>query len=76
MASRRAGSLFRVGFQELFDFALVDVCVDEAQDFEDQEGGCDVGDEEADAGPEGGVDDEGEDADVGEHSCGFACGIC
>lgn len=46
--SARAG----VRVEELFDLALVDVGVDEAQNFEDeQEGDC-VGNQEADTAPE------------------------
>jgi hypothetical protein len=51
--------LFGVAFEEFLNFPLVYVCADEAQDFDGDERGCDVGNEEADAGPKGWVDEEG-----------------
>lgn len=57
--TRRSVSLFRITFQKLLDIALIHVCVHEAQDFEGDERCDDVGDEEADAGPEVGVEEEG-----------------
>jgi hypothetical protein len=56
---RTRSTLFGVAFEEFLNFPLVYVCADEAQDFDGDERGCDVGNEEADAGPKGWVDEEG-----------------
>jgi hypothetical protein len=59
-ASGRLSARCIVLCEPLLQVALIRVRVDEAENFERDERGGDVGQQEADAGPEGGVDEEGE----------------
>lgn len=56
-------ALLGVAFEEFLDIPLIGIRIYEAQDLEDEKGCCDVGDQEADAGPEGGVDEEGKEGE-------------